>query len=31
VSRVPVRRLTFYPDGKVWDHIRQLEGASVHA
>jgi hypothetical protein len=31
VSRVPVRRLTFYPDSKVWDHIRQHEESSVHA
>jgi hypothetical protein len=25
VSRVPVWRLTFYPDGKVWDHIREFK------
>ncbi len=25
VARVPIRRLTFYPDSKVWDHIRQFE------
>jgi hypothetical protein len=31
VTRVPVRRLTFYPDNKVWDHIRQPEESSVHA
>lgn len=24
VARVPVRRLTFYPDGRVWDVIRQF-------
>jgi hypothetical protein len=30
VSRVPVRRLTFYPDPRVWDHIRQWQGVGVH-
>jgi hypothetical protein len=25
VSRVPVARLTFYPDGRVWEHIRQFK------
>jgi hypothetical protein len=24
VSRVPIRRLTFYPDGRVWDEIRNF-------
>jgi hypothetical protein len=31
VERVPTRLLTFYPDGRVWDYIRQFEGAVVHA
>ena len=31
VDRVPTRLLTFYPDGRVWDTIRQFEGAVVHA
>lgn len=31
VSRVPVRRLVFYPDSKVWDSIRRFEGAALHA
>jgi hypothetical protein len=25
VSRVPIRRLTFYPDARVWDKIRNFE------
>ena len=25
VARVPIRRLTFYPDSKVWDIVRQFE------
>ncbi len=24
VSRVPIRRLTFYPDGRVWDEVRNF-------
>src|ERR1700681_4616488 len=24
VARVPVRRLTFYPDGRVWDEVRNF-------
>ncbi len=24
VDRVPIRRLTFYPDARVWDHIREF-------
>ncbi|HEY4840399.1 MAG TPA: hypothetical protein VIH78_00425 [Terriglobales bacterium] len=24
VARVPIRRLTFYPDGRVWDEIRNF-------
>jgi hypothetical protein len=31
VSRVPIYRLTFYPDGRVWDRIRDFQGAAVHA
>jgi hypothetical protein len=31
VSRVPVRRLTFYPDPRVWDHIRQWQEVGTHA
>jgi hypothetical protein len=31
VNRVPIRCLTFYPDGKVWNYVRQFEGVSVHA
>jgi hypothetical protein len=31
VARVPVRRLTFYPDARVWEEIRQFQGESAHA
>jgi hypothetical protein len=31
VSRVPVRRLTFYPDPRVWDHVRQWQEVGIHA
>ncbi len=31
VQRVPVRRLTFYPDSRVWDEIRNFEGMPAHA
>jgi hypothetical protein len=31
VDRVPARQLTFYPDGRVWDYIREFEGAVLHA
>jgi hypothetical protein len=31
VSRVPIYRLTFYPDGRVWDRIRDFQGAAVNA
>jgi hypothetical protein len=31
VSRVPIRRLTFYPDAKVWDEIRNFNGVPQHA
>ena len=30
VARVPVRRLTFYPDPQVWDEIRQFQGEPAH-
>jgi hypothetical protein len=29
-SRVPIRRLTFYPDTKVWDTVRQFQGEPTH-
>ena len=29
VMRVPIRRLTFYPDSKVWDEVRRFSGARV--
>jgi hypothetical protein len=28
VARVPIRRLTFYPDGRVWDEIRNFAADS---
>jgi hypothetical protein len=31
VQNVPVRRLTFYPDSRVWDDIRNFEAVPVHA
>jgi hypothetical protein len=35
VSRVPIRRLTFYPDSRVWELVRKFgrnsEGAPEHA
>jgi hypothetical protein len=31
MQRVPVRRLTFYPDSRVWDEIRAVEGEPAHA
>lgn len=31
VERVPARRLTFYPDTRVWDYIRQFGGALAYA
>jgi hypothetical protein len=31
ITRVPVRRLTFYPDASVWDEVRNFEGALAHA
>ncbi len=30
VSRIPVRRLQFYPDAKVWDTVRQFQGEPLH-
>jgi hypothetical protein len=30
VSRVPIRRLTFYPDPRVWDHIRRWREVGIH-
>ncbi len=31
VDRVPVRRLTFYPDARVWDLIRNFEASNTDA
>jgi len=31
VDTVPARRLTFYPDARVWDEIRNLQGVPQHA
>lgn len=31
VEKVPVRRLTFYPDSRVWDEIRNFESVPIHA
>ncbi len=30
VARVPVRRLTFYPDARVWEEVRRFEGVPAH-
>ncbi len=30
VARIPVRRLTFYPDGRVWDEIREFNEVAEH-
>jgi hypothetical protein len=30
VAGVPIRRLTFYPDSRVWDTIRSFEGEPAH-
>jgi hypothetical protein len=30
VAGVPIRRLTFYPDSRVWDTIRSFEGGPAH-
>jgi len=31
VANVPIRRLTFYPDTRVWDEIRNFHGVPEHA
>ncbi len=31
VAKVPIRRLTFYPDTRVWDEIRNFQGVPEHA
>jgi len=31
VARVPIRRLTFYPDSRVWDEVRAFGGVQLHA
>src|SRR5882757_6603510 len=31
VQKVPVRRLTFYPDSRVWDEIRNFEAMPTNA
>jgi hypothetical protein len=31
VEKVPVRRLTFYPDARVWEDIRNFEAVPTHA
>ena len=31
VASVPIRRLTFYPDARVWEEIRNFQGVPVHA
>jgi len=31
VDRVPIRRLTFYPDGRVWEDVRNFLGVPEHA
>jgi hypothetical protein len=31
VDTVPARRLTFYPDARVWDEIRNFQGVPQHA
>jgi hypothetical protein len=31
VSRVPIRRLTFYPDARVWEDVRSFQGVPAHA
>jgi len=30
VARVPIHRLTFYPDARVWDEIRNFQGVPEH-
>jgi hypothetical protein len=31
VDKVPIRRLTFYPDGRVWEDVRNFMGVAEHA
>jgi hypothetical protein len=31
VARVPIRRLMFYPDARVWDQVRNFQGVPEHA
>ena len=31
VQKVPVRRLTFYPDSRVWNEIRNFEAIPTNA
>ena len=31
VSAIPIRRLTFYPDARVWDEVRGFQGVPQHA
>lgn len=31
VNRVPIRRLTFYPDSRVWEEIRNFQRVPEHA
>jgi len=31
VARVPIRRLTFHPDARVWDEVRNFQGVPQHA
>ncbi len=31
VAKVPIRRLTFYPDARVWEEIRNFQGVPEHA
>ena len=30
ISRVPICRLTFYPDSRVWEEVRRFRGAPEH-
>ena len=30
VARVPIRRLTFYPDARVWDLVRDFDRNFAH-
>jgi hypothetical protein len=30
VARVPIRRLTFYPDARVWEHFHAFQGEPAH-